>query len=264
MQVDGGTTSWTALTDGVTGTSFAAPAMADLAALMTGACSNPGEQMLRATIRQAGIAGNPDGQYLYSTPGKGDFKDGAGFVSAADAYAYCGSTTGELDGGVVVKSGKVSQNLASGTTFRALGPDASVLFDARTPPPGGQALSNLHLESYTTPGLFDGRLYSEILNTKLVVGNRIRVSLTWDSCPAAMTGTAPAPLAVDFDLFLRNSTTGKWVYGSQSINDNNEGFDVTIPSAWGAGGYQVYVAWPSGAVGCYSSPTETFAWAASY
>ncbi|MBK7578656.1 MAG: hypothetical protein IPI67_00485 [Myxococcales bacterium] len=51
----------------------------------------------------------------------------------------------------------------------------------------------------------------------------------------------------DFDLYLYNVTTGQYVYGSQTLDDNNEGFDITFPSS---GHYQIWLSWPTGLTGC--------------
>ena len=57
-------------------------------------------------------------------------------------------------------------------------------------------------------------------------------------------------MATDFDLFLYNETSQKYVYASQSIRDNSEGFDILFQEN---GSYDIYAAWPKGNQGCGSS-----------
>lgn len=54
-------------------------------------------------------------------------------------------------------------------------------------------------------------------------------------------------------------TRGRYYYASQSNDDNNEGFDVSIPETL-AGTYEVWLAWPDGAVGCGGAPGALFGW----
>ena len=85
---------------------------------------------------------------------------------------------------------------------------------------------------------------------------------SWDGCALSDTGFAPAGVSVDFDLFLYSPTLG-YVWGSQSLDDNNEGFDYTIPAGEG-GRYQVILAWPDGSTGCETGSTTepgAYAWA---
>ena len=68
-------------------------------------------------------------------------------------------------------------------------------------------------------------------------------------------------MKADLELFLFNATTKTYVYGSQSIHDNNEGFDVTISASDGGGSYIVMLAWPDGARDCSSATTMRYGWA---
>jgi hypothetical protein len=72
-----------------------------------------------------------------------------------------------------------------------------------------------------------------------------------------MNSTPPSSVATDFDLFLLNRTTNSYVYASQSIDDNSEGFDVILPSD---GDYEVLLEWPSGNAGC-GGTKEPISWA---
>ena len=88
---------------------------------------------------------------------------------------------------------------------------------------------------------------------ELVAGSRVRFTFSWDSCPLDDTGEGPAGVSVDFDLFLRRVDDG-YVWGSQSLDDNNEGFDYTVPQNAG-GKYEVWVMWPEGELSCEGTET---------
>jgi hypothetical protein len=61
-----------------------------------------------------------------------------------------------------------------------------------------------------------------------------------------------------------NATNGRWVYGSQSVDDSNEGFDITIQESDGEGEYWFMAAWPEGVVGCDGATHEGMAWALAW
>lgn len=50
------------------------------------------------------------------------------------------------------------------------------------------------------------------------------------------------------------TTTEEYVYGSQSVQDVDEGFDVIITPEDGDGDYEVWVSWPAGHRGCLTDP----------
>jgi hypothetical protein len=237
----GNPTGWT----GNDGTSFASPAMAGFAALLKEACGgNLDEKLVRVIMRNAAWPRNPTG-WRYSTPQPGfDHKDGAGSPIAEAAVAFCRPTGGGPDN----KSGLDPGDLHHGHP----GPKGD-------PPPTGAPPGEQR--SAGAPGPSDGRLYDTFFQTNFRTGDRIRVSFAFDSCPVSSSGTAPATVATDYDLFLYNETTGTYVYSSQSFDDSTEGFDVTIPSD---GLYTVYYAWPSGASGCGGSGFEPFGWAVTW
>ena len=91
-------------------------------------------------------------------------------------------------------------------------------------------------------------------------GQRIRAVVVWHACATTGSGNGPAPRGVDFDLFLNNTSTQKWVYGSQSIDDVSEGFDIIVPTA---GVHETWIRWPKTGNGsnCANSPTENYAFA---
>lgn len=96
-------------------------------------------------------------------------------------------------------------------------------------------------------------------------GSRIRATISWDACPGEIPALVAVP-AVDVDLFLLSVDSvvgshyeGTWVIGSQSVKDNNEGFDYEIPSQ---GAYAVVAGWPmNDNTGCDGAATESFGYA---
>jgi hypothetical protein len=90
---------------------------------------------------------------------------------------------------------------------------------------------------------------------ELEAGSRIRATLSWSGCADEPTGEAPGQVAVDFDLFLYRQNTQHYVWGSQSVYDNNEGFDYTV-GAGQAGVYEVLVSWPADDRSCEETVYE--------
>ncbi len=87
------------------------------------------------------------------------------------------------------------------------------------------------------------------LDTK---GDGLRVSLSWSTCSTGQT-TSTGP--TDFDIFLFNRNRGSYLFSSQSVFDNNEGFQVSIPDGWD-GNYDVYLSWPKASTGCNAAGIE--------
>jgi hypothetical protein len=87
--------------------------------------------------------------------------------------------------------------------------------------------------------------------------DRIRAVIAWNNCATNGVDSPPLPVVPDFDLFIWSPTQG-YVYSSQSVWDNTEGFDIDIAVA---DTYNLLVAWPAGATGCSGGTTEPLAWA---
>ena len=81
------------------------------------------------------------------------------------------------------------------------------------------------------------------------VGTRVRMTFSWEACVTTADPSADRTVPTDFDLFLYNATLGKGLYASQTDDDVNEGFDITIPEGW-AGDYDLIVVWPASSTGC--------------
>jgi hypothetical protein len=122
-------------------------------------------------------------------------------------------------------------------------------------------------DELSSPQAFDAGIGSsgnrrwEILEQwQLDEGARIRATLAWDGCALSNDGEAPSAVAVDLDLFLFSETYG-YVWASQSLDDNNEGFDYTIPAGEGDT-YSLMMAWPDGSATCEEAETEpaVYAW----
>lgn len=239
------------------GTSFSAPTITAMAALLREECADANDwtdRVLRAIFRTGAHAYNPYGT-RYSTPNNDgvDGRDGGGWASANDISIFCdpGSNAGEdifqLDTG-------------DGTTIDGeLG-----RYDPDSPVENLEPTNSEDWRAFTDPG--SGRVYHVIKYLPAVsVDYRIRATISWDACPAVNVYWTAA--ARDIDLFLLkvdsvmgNSYEGTWVTGSQSVSDNNEGFDFKVTSA---DDYLIVAGWAAGDnVGCEGSDTEPFGWAA--
>ena len=262
LDPNGGTNDW----DGDSGTSFAAPSVTSIAALTREACapfwgSPLDARFLRSLLRTAAWGGNPDGDWRYSTPvptwvANSDRKDGAGMLLASGAIEFCGE--GPLpDGGT--GGGWFPVDLTNGGPMP--GSTSSDYQGNNYIPPGGA-------DYYPVPPPTSGpdARVGQLLWTSppsLDAGARIRFTLSWDSCATDPSGDAPASLPVDFDLFLVNVTTDEIVYGSQSIDDNNEGFDVILTED--SSDYEVWMNWPETSTsGCEGAGLEPIGWTVRY
>jgi hypothetical protein len=103
-----------------------------------------------------------------------------------------------------------------------------------------------------------------IVEPILNVGDRLRATISWEVCATDPQSGSTAATGIDFDLLLYNTANSTYVYGSQSIHDNNEGFDVTISASDGAGSYQLFIAWPDGATDCAGATSTEVGYAVKW
>jgi hypothetical protein len=244
---------------GGTGTSFSTPEVASMIALFKQACSTQPigyDAYLRAVTREAAWALNPS-HLLYETPGEGfDGHDGAGFLGASQLMEFC--------------SGSGPNNTSGYVGSPTGGPGPSGSPPPKGAPPfddGGISHSSvgagIHLQNENlAPGSNDGRYYYKIFTSAGAI-HGVRATVSWDACPAQMTGTAPAAPKTDHDLFLYDQTAHAYLYSSQSNDDNNEGFDFPFNGST-SDTIVVYVAWPQGSTGCTGGGADPFAWAVHY
>ncbi|MGE0791215.1 MAG: S8 family serine peptidase [Sandaracinaceae bacterium] len=239
---------------GNVGTSFAAPAATAVATLHRERCEPTQGTLtgrrLRAVMRTMAYSGNPDGVLRYSTPKEFDYADGAGLLTA---FLGCGEggpeglTTGDGD--------DPDHDLSTGGSL----PGGDVEYDPGFERETGRDSWGL----YTTP-TSSSRVGRQIGSGSWKQGQRIRWTVAWDACIAsASSGTAASP-ATDFDVFLFNATTGAYIYGSQSVDDVNEGFDVVLqssdlssPSA--TDDFEIWLSWPDDAEGCGGGTNAPYA-----
>ncbi len=132
------------------------------------------------------------------------------------------------------------------------------------PPPIGKESVRAALAQDVLPANYGGtstvpRVGVKVGGHFLKVGTRVRESIAWHACALQNTGVAPAAVAVDYDLFLYNKTTGKFVAASQSLDDNNEGYDHVISGSDGDGDYETWVVAVPGTP-CGGAATEPFAY----
>ncbi len=253
--------------DGDTGTSFAAPAVTAMAALAREACAERwgdplDARFLRSLLRTAAWGGNPGGDWRYSTPldpndptilAEKDRKDGAGMLLADGVMEFC--TTGGAQG---TEGGSGSLDLSEDEDFPGTNGDYP---DAGWTPPGEDPA--MHVMDYSVSPEMVVDLNNKLLwhsEDALDAGTRFRATFSWDSCPLDVTGDAPANRAVDIDLFLVNADTGWIAYASQSVDDVNEGFDVTLPEGPERGHYELWIAWPEGSEACGGGSFEPYGW----
>ncbi len=225
------------------GTSFSAPIVTSMVALLQEKCGYIDPIVMRALLAGAARDVDPDASnflpgWRYSTPAHfRDLGDGAGF----DLADLLGCPTGQLE----------EIDLRDGVP----GP----VGDAPPSGPPPQSLGLRIQSSGVTPGPTDGRLYKRLAEVKFSRDGRLRYSVHWNACAEEPLGYPQATVVPDFDLFLFDRTRGRYYYASQSNDDNNEGFDVSIPETL-AGTYEVWLAWPDGAVGCGGAPGALFGW----
>lgn len=238
------------------GTSFAAPSIAGMVAIMKEACSPKldfSPLAVRALLSGASRAQNPRG-WRYSTPGKVDggnnlldHADGAGAPLANFAIEQCSQNNSPWN----VGSGTLDVDLTTGTTP----PSGGAPEPGDIPPGEPQSTAPASSSTrwfYKLYG-FDDKTLSRL--------TRIRASIAWNACPPSspVSSSDVAEALPDFDLFLYNEDEGYYVYTSQSLDDNNEGFDVVIEEE---GRHSLYLGWPKDGntgLGCDGS-TEALAY----
>lgn len=240
---------------GSNGTSFSAPSATAIVALHRERCEPDlgplSGRQLRATLRTMSYRANPDGELRYSTPKQFDYEDGAGLLTA---FTWCGS--GAEDGWTVGAQDQ-SIDLSTGTSM----PGGETAYTPGEPRETGGVAYPL----YTSPtdasrvGLQVGALEGKRDSV-------VRWSLSWDGCISTPEAVGAASPAVDYDLFLYNRTTNTYIYGSQSIDDVNEGFDVIIQSSdlsspKATDVFEIWVSWPSGSTACGGGTMDEIAWA---
>jgi hypothetical protein len=175
----GSTTDWSPTKNG---TSFSAPTMAALASLLKQECgTNIAPLRERAIIMTSAWsldAGQPFpklGTIAFGNPI--DFLGGTGAPTADHAGLWCGGTSGEL----TIGDAPVSIDYGSGTT-------ADTGMDMPT----------------QTKSVSDFK-YFVVTSQSLSVGDRIRATLTWNTC--ADGAHTPTITGSDLDLWLCKATT---------------------------------------------------------
>jgi|GEM_PF-4761668 len=235
------------------GTSFSTPIVGASAALVHQYCAKLGVELdgleLRNTLMLTAVRNARDWNYSTLKPGTDAF-DGAGNLTLNAARAACDSfariATG--NGPAAVHGNGTVDTSVRGEPL----PVGDVAYQA-TPP--GVETRNQGLNP-VAPLL--GTSATPEMKWQRKAGEHIRFVLSWNAC--SETKAAPNRVGVDFDVFLYSPTVKKYLYTSQSNDDNNEGFDVVVPPGWD-GEFIAYVAHPDGAKGCKDSPMkERFTW----
>ncbi len=238
------------------GTSFAAPVITSMIALFREACERNYERRItqremRMLVRHAAFGGNPS-DTAYSTPRPTlDQRDGGGFLMAADLMGGCEPPEEGGDGLFNLEGGQEGPP-----------PNGSAPYKSGWDPAG-------ETQSFVQPLDFeydppDAREWEYLIESvALEEGDRVRATMVWDACAIDDYGDAPLSVSVDFDLFLyRNGENPEYVWASQSLDDNTEGFDYTIPSG-GDDDYSLIVMWPEGAENCEGGVNVPMSWIAT-
>jgi hypothetical protein len=263
--VDGGTSAWTQKS----GTSYAAPAMAAMAAMLKEECDgNIEDKYLRAIMMTGAWFYNPDGAKYSTSQTCAEYEpiydcvDGAGSPAAQDIMLWCGSTMSGLtvDGG--------SDTLLTNDCDGPCGTPATAAMDT-----SGDS-TDLVLVSdggggVSTDGVGTSSWYYQAYGPYTLHQNdRIRATVVWDTCT---DGTVhPSVIGNDIDLWLCPTNGDDCVAWSRSYNNNWEGFDWTKTSS-GTQAYEVRVGYDSsfsyqgGDLGCTGDgTTEPIALATVY
>ncbi len=239
------------------GTSMAAPVITSMIALFREACEPNYERRItqremRMLIRHAAIGGNPS-HTAYSTPRPNlDQRDGGGFLMAADLMGHCEPPE---EGGDYLFN--LDEDGAGGAP-----PSGNAPYQSGWDPAGETQSFVQPLDfNYTPPSTRDWGYLIE--DWDLDEDDRVRATLVWDACAAQDTGDAPLSVSVDFDLFLyRKDGGGSYVWASQSLDDNTEGFDYTVPEGEG-GEYSLIMMWPLNSENCEGGSNIPIAWIAT-
>lgn len=204
------------------------------------------QRQLRSILRTVAWANDP-ADSAYSTPRPGeDFKDGAGELFAGRLLCNQDPDEGGFESGVL--------DLYDGDDL----PEGDADYHKYLESPGEtQSVSPqaFDLDPSSPPAEIDSK---RIVSLTLTPGDRLRATFSWDGCAVGALGVAPTGPAVDFDLFLYSASGSEYVWASQSLDDNNEGFDYTVQAGEG-GTYDVYVAWDKSTPGCDGTQFEPYA-----
>lgn len=250
--------------EGALGTSLAAPAVTAMIALYrecAGFSLFLNDRTFRALVRTAAYGGNP-ADAAYSTPipiaPASDWRDGGGLLFADEMAKWVCTPGNERVTGI----GNRTIDLEGGEPGEPPAGDTSYQNDY-DPPGQTQSLSPQAFDYSPGPG--SNRKWQVLEEFWLNDGARVRATFSWDACPIEQTGTAPANVATDFDLFLYSPDTNKYYWASQSLDDSNEGFDYTLQPG-DEGRVQLILMWPQGALNCEGGTTEdgALAWRTWY
>jgi hypothetical protein len=251
------------------GTSLSAPTVAGLAALFkkcrieNGSYFSPLEfrSLIKTSSRQPHNL-DSSSTLFYSTPGTGhDFKTGAGIPTADNLSKWCSTEANR---------GPNDAGNGSLTEINELNWDGS-----GEPIPdyfgyGGQPIENITIgESHEFETVRKNALLSDLkTKTRRALfapidfpnGGRVRMTASFFSCPSGATTLAPAN---DLDLVLCSDTQQACYGMSESMDDTNEGFDVSIPPK--TYGLTPYIVGPNAAyislcMGASNDPVITTQW----
>lgn len=216
---------------GAHGTSYAAPTVTGLLALLDKDCGPFTPAGHRAAIRTAAyrphsVEDSPSDP-RYPIPGQSpDSYAGAGIPLAKAISLYCRDQEGEPD--LRIQSGAIDPT--DDSEWRPL--DEYEFMTPEAFPETPEDLIVTHEQGLRSPGAQTRKLWD--------IGpgaNRVRVTFSYYTCPPS-DGQDPVELesvdktapAVDFDIILCSEDAQECAAISESEDDTNEGFDVMVPS----------------------------------
>jgi hypothetical protein len=269
MDVSGGTTAWT--TD--SGTSFAAPVMASMAALLKSECGgNIDEKYVRAIMMTAASYYNPNGDATYSTSDTcsndlmydpvDDCLDGAGSPVAEDVMQWCGSpVTGLTASGGTTTLDTNNCDGPCGTAATEAMDESGEKSDVLSSSGDGGIVSSSGDGGVSTDGTgATNWYYTVILSVTLAHNDRIRATVAWDTCTNG--SVHPSIIGNDIDLWLCPTSGADCVAWSRSFDNNWEGLDWTKTTT-GSATYELRVGYDasyeyeaSGRLGCPDDATD--------
>lgn len=249
------------------GTSFAAPAIAGLAALMADYCgygNNIDPVRMRARMRAAAWVPQAFEYQYYASlnppffPRWNDGIDsrvGAGLVDATRLKRFCDPP------GTNYEDGQPADGSFDGTGWKPLNQSNwSWVYTADS-----DEDSVIRSKNTLSQALVEDKGDLDVVELYTIQnvdeGSRVRFNFSYETCPDVLSSpnyndySAPA---IDYDLAIC-SNDPTWCVTSESFDDTNEGFDIITPESFKS--LSVLLFRPQGTLGCNNLPEPGF-WAA--
>ena len=228
MNRDGGTDSWQT----TVGTSFAAPVVSGLLALLDDDCGPFEPATHRAALRTAAyrphdLEPDPDAP-AYPTPGQADdARAGTGINHAMGMRLYCEDQPGQPE--LQIDQGTIDPTDDSSWTSIT---EYRFMMEEEFP-----RMDDDDIVVHPQPVRTEDTVVQDLWKIEDPV-ERVRVTFSWHSCPPSDNGGIDPGQqvdfiepAVDFDIILCSESAAECIGLSESLDDTNEGFDVEVPNS---------------------------------